>query len=116
MPPRNILFVLKCTAFILVTAILPVCTPALSHRVSIHGRDLPLEQVFSEIRTQTGLEFLYQSSLLQGAHPVTLDVRDKPVEEVLKLCLQGQGLGFNIRSGTIVIFRQSDRPGLRTIY
>ncbi|HEY4205486.1 MAG TPA: SusC/RagA family TonB-linked outer membrane protein [Puia sp.] len=99
---------MKWTAYIVLTAVLHVCTPALSQRVSIHASNLSLEQVIVEIRTQTGLEFLYQSSLLEGTHVVNLDVQDMSVEEVLKLCLKGQGLGFTIRRGTVVLFRESD--------
>ena len=108
MLPHNARIAMKWTAYVVLTAILHVCTPALSQRVSIHARDLSLEEVIKEIRTQTGLEFLYQSSLLEGTHVVTLDVQDMSVEEVLKTCLKGQGLGFNIRSGTVVLFVESD--------
>ncbi|MBS1602366.1 MAG: secretin and TonB N-terminal domain-containing protein, partial [Bacteroidetes bacterium] len=99
---------MKWTAYVVLTAILHVCTPALSQRVSIHARGLSLEQVIVEIRTQTGLEFLYQSSLLEGTHVVSLDVQDMSVQDVLNICLKGQGLGFNIRSGTVILFRESD--------
>ncbi|MBS1659547.1 MAG: STN domain-containing protein [Bacteroidetes bacterium] len=99
---------MKFFAFFLLSFILPVCSPAISQRVSIHGKDLPLGEVFTTIRKQTGFEFLYQSSLLEGSHPVSLDVDSMRVDEVLKFALKGQGLGFNIRSGTVIIFKESD--------
>lgn len=102
---RKTLLVMKLIAFLIVIAILFVCSPALSQRASITGKDLPLEQVFMEIRKQTGLEFVYESALLKTSHSVTLDVQQMPVDEVLKFCLKGQGLGFNIRGGTVIIFK-----------
>jgi TonB-linked SusC/RagA family outer membrane protein len=102
------LLVMKLTAFFLLTAILHVCTPALSQRVSISGKNLALEQVFMEIKKQTSLEFFYQSAVLKASHLVTLNVQQMPVAEVLKSCLQGQGLGFSIRGATIIIFKQEE--------
>ena len=99
---------MKLIAFCLLTAVLHVSMPAMSQRVSIHGKDLQLEAVVMEIRKQTGLEFLYEHSLFKGTHPTSLDIQDAPVEEVLKVCLKGQGLGFNIRSGTVVIFKEGE--------
>ena len=99
---------MKLTAFFLLTAILHVCTPALCQRVSISGKDLALEQIFMEMQKQTGIEFFYQTALLKGSRPVTLNVQQMPINEVLTICLQGQGLGFNIRNGTIIIFKQDD--------
>lgn len=88
----------------MLAATVPICTPALSQRVSITGNNLVLERVFTEIRKQTGLEFFYESALLKAARPVSLDVHDMPVEAVLKQCLHGQGLDFTVRSGTIIVF------------
>jgi TonB-linked SusC/RagA family outer membrane protein len=105
---HNTLLVMKLTAFFLLTAILHVCTPALSQRVSISGKNLSLEQIFMEISKQTDVEFIYPTALLKTARPVTLNVRQMPVEEVLKICLQDQGLGFNIRGNTIIVFKQDD--------
>lgn len=114
-PSRSLLpftlLVMKLTAFFLLFTMLHVCTPAVSQQVSISGKDLSLEQIFTEIKKQTGLDFFYESALLKGSKPVTLNVVQMPVDEVLKICLQGQGLGFNIRSGTIIIFKEEASSG-----
>ncbi|WP_165759066.1 SusC/RagA family TonB-linked outer membrane protein [Niastella yeongjuensis] len=99
---------MKLIAFFFLTAMLYMCTPALSQRVSISGKNLSLEQVFMEIRKQTSIEFVYESALLKTAHKVTLHVQEMPVEDILQHCLQGQGLGFNVRSNTIIIFKLDD--------
>ncbi len=99
---------MKLVVFIQLTAVLHVCTPALSQRVSIAGKDLMLEQVFMEIRKQTGFEFIYESALIKAARPVTLNVQQMPVDEVLNICMQGQRLGFSVRGNTIIIFKEDD--------
>ncbi len=62
---RKMLLVMKLVVFIHLTAVLHVCTPALSQRVSIAGKDLMLEQVFMEIRKQTVWELNYESALIK---------------------------------------------------
>lgn len=92
-------------SFSLVIVLLLTGAAARSQLITISGKDLRLEQVFSEIIRQANIEFFYQSDLLRNARPVTLHVQQLPVVEVLKQCLAGQGLGFDVRGRTIVIFR-----------
>lgn len=99
---------MKLTAFLLLTVLLLVCTQCMCQRVSISGQTLSLEQVFAEIKKQTGLEFFYPASLLKETRPVTVQVEKMPVNEVLTTCLQGQGLGFNIRGNTIILFKEEE--------
>lgn len=80
-------------------------TSAISQQVTISGKDLSLGQVLISINQQTGIEFFYPSDLLKATRPVTLHVQQMRVEEVLKLCLAGQGLGFTLQGRTIVIFK-----------
>ncbi|WP_276481594.1 SusC/RagA family TonB-linked outer membrane protein [Paraflavitalea pollutisoli] len=90
---------------LLLGLVLMSSVPAFSQQVRIAGKDLRLEQVFAEISKQTGLEFFYPSVLLKQAHPVSLPDQPMQVEGILTLCLQGQGLGFSISNGTIIIYR-----------
>src|SRR6478735_12130209 len=100
--------IMKLTAFLLLTVMLLVCTQCMCQRVSISGQTLSLEQVFAEIKKQTGLEFFYPASLLKETRPVTVQVEKMPVNEVLTTCLQGQGLGFNMRGNTIILFKEEE--------
>ena len=93
------------TAVVMLIIALYLITPRSSQRVSISGKNLRLEAVFPEISRQTGFEFICESSLLAASRPVTLNVTQAPLGEVLTICLEGQGLGFSIRKGTIIIFK-----------
>lgn len=97
---------MKLTTFFLLTVMLHISMQGKSQRVSISGRTLSMEQVFTEIKKQTGIEFFYPASLLKAARPVTLHVENMPVDEVLTICLKGQGLGFNIRGNTVILFEE----------
>lgn len=99
---------MKLTAFLLLTVMLLICAQCMCQRVSISGKTLRLEQVIAEIKKQTGLEFFYPGSLLKDTRPVALHIENIPVTEALKTCLQGQGIGFNLRGNTIILFKEEE--------
>jgi TonB-linked SusC/RagA family outer membrane protein len=96
---------MKWTSLFFLVITLHLGPSGLAQRVTISGKGLSLEEIFTEIRKQTAFEFLYESSLLKSTKPVNLDVNQMELEEVLRLCLQGQGLGFVIRNNTIIVFK-----------
>ena len=104
---------MKFIAFSLLIIALHLATPSRSQRVSISGKNLRLEKVFAEIRKQTGFAFICESSLLNASRPVTLNVNQASLEEVLNICLRGQGLGFIIRAGTIIIFKLDEHGRMK---
>lgn len=75
--------------------------------VTISGRDLPLEKVFSVIKKQTDYVCFYGYDVLKDAKPVSLSFKDAEVQEVLKAALWGQGLDFSITGRTITITKKS---------
>lgn len=72
-------------------------------QVTFSGKNVPLEKVFNAIKKQTDYLFFYNSELLYKAKPVTINVRNALVEEVLHLCMDGQALTFTIESKIIFI-------------
>lgn len=82
---------------------LHVSAATLSQKVSISGKDMTLESIIQAIKGQTGLEFLYDDSVVQHAHRISLDARNESVGLVLDRCMQGQRLGYAIKNNIIVI-------------
>lgn len=99
---KTILLAMKLTTFILLIACLHVSAKGIT-QVTFSGKDVPLERVFEAIKKQTGYSFLYNSDAIKKARPVTIDVKDMPVEEVLAECLRGQPFDFKVADKTIFI-------------
>jgi TonB-dependent starch-binding outer membrane protein SusC len=99
---KTILLAMKLTAFILLIACLHVSAKGTT-QVTFSGKDVPLEKVFEAIKKQTGYSFLYNSDAIKKAKPVTIDVKDMAVEEVLAECLRGQPFNFRVADRTIFI-------------
>src|SRR5690606_4903916 len=52
---------------------------------------------------QTSYRFMYKRGVLDKAHPVSIEVTDRPLEEVLKLAFKDQNLLYELYDGTVTI-------------
>jgi len=94
------LFVVLMTAFCL-----QVSAAAFSQRVSISQKNTPLVRVLKEIKRQTGYFFLYDSDLIQQkSKPVTINLKNAELKDVLAQALKSQPFGWEIKENTILIF------------
>lgn len=71
--------------------------------VSINLKNSPVEKVFLEIRRQTGYQFMYNMQMLHNARRVTINVKNVPLEQALKISLTGQPFTYTIVDSTVVI-------------
>jgi len=98
-----ILLGMKLTVLFLFAATMSVCARTHAQTVSISGKDLSLKEVFVQIHQQTGYDFLYDSKEIEKGLPVTLNVKDAPVADVLAQCLKPSGLTYSIKNNAIVV-------------
>ena len=54
----------------------------------------------------------YDNNLIHSAQPVTVALKDVPVETLLRVSLQGQGMSFSITDKTISILKLPPIPKL----
>ncbi|HXO74262.1 MAG TPA: STN and carboxypeptidase regulatory-like domain-containing protein, partial [Puia sp.] len=95
---------MKLTLLLLMTAILQVSARNTNAQtVTYSGKAVPLTTVFSEIKKQTGYLFFYRNEDLAGSGPVTLQLRNTPLQDALQQALAGQPLSFAILGNTIFI-------------
>ncbi|WP_207515236.1 SusC/RagA family TonB-linked outer membrane protein [Longitalea luteola] len=90
--------IMKLTALFILAACLHVHATGYGQRVTLSAREAHLEKIFAEIRKQTGYSFLYTSHILKNTSKVTVRVTNAPVNEVLDIALQGQGLEYRIKA------------------
>src|ERR1700760_1427387 len=95
--------VLKLITFCLLAICLQVNGNSYAQNVTLSVRNVPIQKVFREITRQTGVSIVYRESMLAGLAPVTLDVRNASLDEVLTACLKGQPVSFQLVGKSIVI-------------
>lgn len=103
---RQIYRAMKLTILLLTVAILHVSARGLSQTVSFSGKDVPLQKVFSAIKQQTGYTVFYDQTVLEKATPITINVKDQPIDQFMRNVLSGQALDYYIEKTTIVITRK----------
>ncbi len=100
---KTILIAMNVTAALLLGVVLQVSASGYGQKITIKVKNAPVEQVFSQIQQQTGFAFICDESLLQQAHPVTVNVTNASIEEVLDACLKGQPLTYTFKNNLVEI-------------
>jgi len=110
--PSEIWLVMRLTAFLLTFALLQVSARSVSQNVTYSGKNVPIDQFFSAVRQQTGFAFFYNDQDLRSARPVTVELRNVPLEKALEESLAGQPLAFVIKGNTVFITPKKMAPVL----
>jgi hypothetical protein len=82
--------------------------------VSIQVRDMPLSGVLTLIQQQVPYKFAFNSELIAKQKNITLDVQNKPLDEVIQLVLKGTSIGYSIIDNQIVL-QEISKPARITI-
>jgi hypothetical protein len=84
----------------------------LDTRVSVDWKGADLSQALDYLRSATGLKFHVE---VDDDPYVTFAGKDLPARTVLKLALRSAGLGAVYRDGVLVVRKQGDVRGARTL-
>ncbi|HMI02934.1 MAG TPA: carboxypeptidase-like regulatory domain-containing protein [Pedobacter sp.] len=96
---------LRTTVFLLFLIYSNACN---AQKISIQRKGVKLEAVFSDIRKQSGYDFLYNSALTEDLKPVNISVKDADINEALHAVLAGTPLTYTISDKIIMIKAKSD--------
>lgn len=99
----KIIVQMKLIALILILACMQVTAAALAQRITLSEKTVPIERVFKQIRKQSDVDFLYKIHQIRKTNPVTIQVTDRPLEEVLRILFEGQPIDYVLDNKTIII-------------
>ena len=88
---------------ILLALTLQASAAGYAQKVSIHQQNTDLKTILNSIRKQTGYYFIYTKAVIQKAKPVTIDVTNQSISDVLNLVLKDQHLSYEIKDKVIII-------------
>src|SRR5690349_23271791 len=107
---RKQLLVMNFLSIFMLVACLNVTAGVYSQKVTLSGDNIPLKQVFKEIKKQTGYTFAYRAVLMQKAEKVTVHVTNASIQQVLDICFQDQPLTYSIFNNNIVVVKEKELP------
>ena len=79
----------------------------LAQKADLKVNDASLQEVFRLLKEQTDVDFLYTESQLVNAKPISLDVKQKELKDILALCLAEQNLTYTRSGNTVLIKREN---------
>ncbi|MET0393293.1 MAG: SusC/RagA family TonB-linked outer membrane protein [Chitinophagaceae bacterium] len=94
---------MKITSALLLIACLHVGAAGISQKITLNERNANLEKVFRSIHWQSGFQFIYNDETMEKARPVTIQVKDATLDEVLALCFKGQPLEYTMQNNAVVV-------------
>jgi TonB-linked SusC/RagA family outer membrane protein len=101
--PTKIWRIMRLSALLLMAGALQISAKGVAQRVTMSVRNTPLSTVFTNINRQTGYIVFYNYDALESTRPVTVEVKNATIQELLHASLMGQGLEYAIDDKTITV-------------
>ncbi len=82
---------------------------SLEKKVTLSVKKELLKNVFQTIKEQTGVYFVYNDDLLSGTKPVTINVKNESIKDVLELALLDQALTYKFEDNYVIISKEDQQ-------
>ncbi len=94
---------MKLTAFLLFAACLQISAKGIAQKVTLSLKNVPVQSVFKEVSRQTGISIVYNEDLFREFSPVSINVKNASIEEVLDKCLKGRPVSYSVENNAVAI-------------
>ena len=103
---------MRLLAFFLFLGVVPVSATVFGQyaKVSLRVEKASLEKVMDILEQSTDYRFVYQNSQIESVRNLTLDLKDTDIRDVMKECLKGSSLTFNVVGMNVVIVPLKEMP------
>ena len=107
----KIFLAMRLTALLLTTVILQASASGYAQTITISGKTIPIKQVFSAIKQQTGYVVFSNTNTISETETVSLSAKDMPLTAFLDDMLKDMPVTYLIRNKTIVLSRKTMPSG-----
>lgn len=95
--------IMKLTFLLIIVAVVQTSAGITAQTVTYSAKSVSLQKVFNAIKNQTGYLFFYRMEDLNNTQPVTVDLKEVPIEKALQQVLIDQPLTWSIENRTVII-------------
>ena len=92
---------------VLVMVSLQVSARAFSQKISLSVKDTRIERILETVKQQSGFLLFYDYDLIKEVKPLTINVKDASVTQVMDLLVKGQPFDYTIQNNTVVLKKKS---------
>nr|WP_121271140.1 SusC/RagA family TonB-linked outer membrane protein [Pedobacter schmidteae] len=97
---------INLTCILLLISLMQVAASGFAQRLTLSKKNITLEQLFREIKAQSGYDFLYEPQELKSATRININVTGAQLKSVLDEAFYRQPLTYSIEQSTIVVRRK----------
>lgn len=113
-PVRKTLFIMRLLSLFLFVFLFKVNAGGYAQSIRLKVSNVSLIEVFQRIKQQTDFRFIYVRDELQQAKPVSIDVKDASLKEVLDLCFAEQMFTYVIEGTYVIVKRKPVNQSVTT--
>lgn len=79
----------------------------LHKKIDFSVTELPVNQALDQLASQTGIDIAYSKSFFRRSDPVSIDLKQSPIEEVLKEIIQNTGIDYKtLGANRVLLFKR----------
>lgn len=102
-PLIKIIVIMKLVVMLVLISTFGVSASSYSQTLTMYKKSIDLPGFFKLVNEQTGYAFIFNKAILSNSAPIDLNVKNTPMEMVLKDVLEKSGLKYEIKYKTIII-------------
>ncbi|WP_414692263.1 SusC/RagA family TonB-linked outer membrane protein [Pedobacter sp. CFBP9032] len=103
---QKILRVMRLTIMLIMIAVLQVSAGTFAQQVSINVKDAPVREVLSQLTKQTGYNFICDANIINSLSPVTIKLKNTPLQKVLEACFATQPVELLFGDHTTIVIKR----------
>lgn len=94
---------MRLITFLFFASLIQVSAAGYAQKVSLSASGVPLRTILNTLSNQTGYDFVYTEQLLKIAEPVSIQIKNAPIDYVLEQIFKRQPLMYVIDTKTVII-------------
>lgn len=102
-PVSKLIMQMKLISFLLVVVCVQATASVSAQKITLTERQASIQKVLREIRKQCDFDFIVNARNFKDTKPLTITVRDMPLEDVLQLIFASQPVDYVLDNKTIII-------------
>jgi len=110
----KILLIMKLVTVLMIATIMQVSAASFAQKLTLKRNNITLEQLFKEIRKQTGYAVIYTASTINDSKAVDANYHNTPIEDVLTNSFANQNLSYELDGKNIIVTKKAslilDKP------
>ncbi|UYQ95844.1 SusC/RagA family TonB-linked outer membrane protein [Chitinophaga horti] len=99
---------MKLSFILVLTTAMHVTASISAQNVSLKGKGMPLKDVFSEMKKQTGFNFFYTDDDLAAAGKLDVNINAQPLAAALEALLREKSLTYSIVDKVVIIKKKEN--------